>query len=199
MTSTSTSLVESLAERIKERRSSLIQCIRLLLDEGEIDGYTLKKINGALGAPIIDCPTPFNHQISLLLNINTAILEWWEDEEEKEEAHMVDLEEAYGLHPVTPSIAKEILKDIWAWEGRNVPKSDLAMISKLHRTKMVPLPSKLRCNWDHFISYLKLHVADDRTVPDIYLAIHPFQPSLRRHLLIPEDKVDTILWEIKER
>ena len=198
MTSTSTSLVESLAERIKERRSSLIQCIRLLLDEGEIDGYTLKKINGALGAPIIDCPTPFNHQISLLLNINTAILEWWEDEEEKEEAHMVDLEEAYGLHPVTSSIAREILKDIWAWEGRSVPESKLVTIGKLHRVKMVPA-SKLRCNWDHFISYLKLHVADDRTVPDIYLAIHPFQSSLRRYLLIPEDKVDTIFWEIKER
>ena len=198
MTSTSTSLVESLAERIKERRSSLIQCIRLLLDEGEIDGYTLKKINGALGAPIIDCPTPFNHQISLLLNINTAILEWWEDKEEKEEAHMVDLEEAYGLHPVTSSIAREILKDIWAWEGRSVPESKLVTIGKLHRVKMVPA-SKLRCNWDHFISYLKLHVADDRTVPDIYLAIHPFQSSLRRYLLIPEDKVDTIFWEIKER
>ena len=198
MTSTSTSLVESLAERIKERRSSLLQCIRLLLDEGEIDGYTLKKINGALGAPIIDCPTPFNHQISLLLNINTAILEWWEDEEEKEEAHMVDLEEAYGLHPVTSSIAREILKDIWAWEGRSVPESKLVTIGKLHRVKMVPA-SKLRCNWDHFISYLKLHVADDRTVPDIYLAIHPFQSSLRRYLLIPEDKVDTIFWEIKER
>lgn len=191
----------SLAERIKERRISLLQCIRLLLDEGEIDGYTLKKINGALGAPIIDCPTPFNHKfhkISLLININTAILEWWEDEEEKEEVHMVDLEEAYGLHPVTPFIARELLENIWAWRGRYVPESTLATIGKLHRVKMVPV-SKLRCNWDHFISYLKLHVADDRTVPDIYLAIHPIQPSLRRYLLIPEDKVDTILWEIKER
>ena len=188
----------SLAETLAERRRSLLKCIRLLIDNGEIDGYTLKKINGALGAPIIDCPTPFNHTISLLININTAILEWWEDEEKKEEVHYVDLEEAYGLRPVTPSIAREILKDMWAWKGRSVPESKLATIGKLHRVKMVPA-SKLRCNWDHFISYLKLHVADDRTVPDIYLAIHPIQPSLRRYLLIPEDKVDTILWEIKER
>ena len=194
----STSLA-ALAEKIKERRRELLQCIRLL-DEGEIDGYTLKKINGALGAPIIDCPTPFNHQISLLININTAILEWWEDEEEKEEVYHVDLEEAYGLHPVTPSIARELLEDIWAWKGQYVPEPKLATIGKLHRVKMVPASKLvLRCKWDHFISYLKLHVADDRTVPDVYLAIHPIQPSLGRYLLIPEDKVDTILWEIKER
>lgn len=192
--------LQTLAERVKERRVALLKCIRLLVEETGIDGYTLKKINGALGAPIIDCPTPFNHQISLLININAAILSWWDDEEEKEEVHIVDLEEAYGLQEVTPSVARVILEDGWMWKGQYVPQSTLNTISVLHREKMIPAGKLIfHCLWDHFISYLKIQVADDYTARDIYFATHPYDPTLPPYLLIPERKIEGIVEEINRR